>query len=124
MRQEYGGFLDLVIGLIILPQALKASLPAMINLVVMAFKNTSVLFIVGLLELPASGNIAYQSSDWGSYHAEVLVFIALAYFTFSCSLSRYGAFLERRMRRGAGLSVPPVPAAPPSRRPRRQRRSG
>lgn len=90
-----------VIALVVLPQALKVSLPATLNLVVMAFKDTSVLVIVGLLELTASGNIAYQSGDWSSYYAEVFVFIALIYFFFSYSLSRYGAFLERRMRLGA-----------------------
>jgi general L-amino acid transport system permease protein len=85
-----------VIALVILPQALKISLPAMINLVVMAFKDTSVLVIVGLFELTASGNIAYQSGEWSSYYTEVFVFVALIYFAFAYSLSRYGAFLEKR----------------------------
>jgi general L-amino acid transport system permease protein len=88
------------VGLVILPQALKISLPAMINLVVTAFKDTSVLVIVGLFELTASGNIAYQSGEWSNYYTEVYVFIALIYFAVAFALSRYGLLLESWARIG------------------------
>jgi general L-amino acid transport system permease protein len=89
-----------VLALIILPQALKITLPSTINLIVMAFKDTSVLVIVGLFELTSSGNIAYQSGEWSDFYVEVLVFVAAIYFVFAYSLSRYGAYIERTTRTG------------------------
>jgi general L-amino acid transport system permease protein len=89
------------LALILLPQALKITLPSMINLIVMTFKDTSVLVIVGLFELTASGNIAYQAGEWSDYYVEVLVFVAAIYFMFAYSLSLYGAHLERITRIGS-----------------------
>lgn len=86
--------------LVVLPQALKITLPSTINLIVMTFKDTSVLVIVGLFELTSSGNIAYQSGEWSDFYVEVLVFVAMIYFLFAYSLSRYGAHIERTTRTG------------------------
>jgi general L-amino acid transport system permease protein len=88
------------LGLIVLPQALKITLPSTINLIVMTFKDTSVLVVVGLFELTTSGNIAYQSGEWSDYYVEVLVFVAAIYFMFAYSLSLYGAHIERATRSG------------------------
>ena len=48
----------------------------------------------------ASGKAAFGSGEWSSAWVEVYVFVALIYFVFVFSLSRYGAYLERRMRVG------------------------
>lgn len=87
--------------LVILPQALRSALPATINHMVITLKETSVLIIVGMFELTASGNAALQSGAWQQYYIEVYIFVSLIYFTLSFSLSRYGAYLERRMLVGA-----------------------
>ncbi|MEM6387713.1 MAG: amino acid ABC transporter permease [Pseudomonadota bacterium] len=86
-------------GLIILPQAFRNALPPTINQVVVAFKETSLVIIVGFFEVLASGNAAYGTGRWTFAYVEVYVFIGLIYFSFVFSLSRYGAYLERR---GAG----------------------
>lgn len=82
--------------LIVLPQALRTGLPATINQMVITLKETSVLIIVGLFELTASGNAALQSGEWHEYFIEVYVFVSAIYFTLSFSLSRYGSYLERK----------------------------
>ncbi|MBL8570709.1 MAG: amino acid ABC transporter permease [Phreatobacter sp.] len=87
--------------LIVMPQALRAALPATINHMVITLKETSVLIIIGMFELTASGNAALQSSQWQQYYIEVYIFVSLIYFTLSFSLSRYGAYLERKMRVGS-----------------------
>jgi general L-amino acid transport system permease protein len=86
--------------LIVLPQAFRNSLPSTINQVVITFKETSVVVIIGFFEVMASGNAAFGSGEWTHAYVEVYVFVALIYFVFVFSLSRYGAFLERRMRVG------------------------
>jgi general L-amino acid transport system permease protein len=84
------------VGRILLPQAMRNALPATINQFVIAFKETSLVVIVGFFEILASGNAAYGTGEWTFAYVEVYVFIALIYFSFVFSLSRYGAFLERR----------------------------
>ncbi|WP_189052314.1 amino acid ABC transporter permease [Aliidongia dinghuensis] len=86
--------------LVILPQAFRKALPATINQLVSTFKDTSVLVIVGLFELMASAKVAIQTGKWSDYYIEVYVFVALIYFAVSYSLTRYGAYLEARMRVG------------------------
>lgn len=85
---------------ILLPQAFRNSLPATINQFVITFKETSIVIIIGFFEVLASGNAAYGSGEWANAYVEVYIFLALIYFVFVFSLSRYGAFLERRMRVG------------------------
>jgi len=85
------------IGRILLPQAMRNALPATINQFVISFKETSLVVIVGFFEILASGNAAYGTGEWRFAYVEVYAFIAFIYFVFVFSLSRYGAFLERRM---------------------------
>lgn len=85
------------ISRIVLPQAFKNALPATINQFVITFKETSLVIIIGFFEILASGNAAYGTGEWTFAYVEVYAFIALVYFLFVFSLSRYGAYLERRM---------------------------
>lgn len=85
-------------GRIILPQAFRRALPPTINQFVITFKETALIIIIGFFDLLASGNAAFGSGEWSFAWVEVYVFVALIYFVFVFSLSRYGAYLERRMR--------------------------
>ncbi|MGV3551013.1 amino acid ABC transporter permease [Rhizobium sp.] len=88
------------ISRILLPQAMRNALPATINQFVISFKETSLVVIVGFFEILASGNAAYGTGEWRFAYVEVYAFIAMIYFVFVFSLSRYGAFLEHRMAIG------------------------
>lgn len=85
---------------IILPQAFRNALPPTISQLVITFKETSLIVIIGFFDILASGNAAYGNGEWSFAYVEVYVFVGLVYFVFVFSLSRYGAFLERRMRVG------------------------
>lgn len=85
------------VGRILLPQAMRIALPATINQFVISFKETSLVVVVGFFEILASGNAAYGTGEWTFAYREVYAFIALIYFVFVFNLSRYGAYLERRM---------------------------
>lgn len=88
------------IGRIVLPQAFRLALPATINQFVITFMETSLVVVVGFVELLAAGNAAYGTGDWKFAYVEVYACISLIYFTFVFGLSRYGAWLERRMTPG------------------------
>ncbi|WP_370046081.1 MULTISPECIES: amino acid ABC transporter permease [Salipiger] len=85
---------------ILLPQAFRNALPATINQFVITFMETSLVVIVGFFELLSSANAAFGTSDWTFAFVEVYVFVAFLYFIFVFGLSRYGAYLERRMATG------------------------
>ena len=85
------------IGYIVLPQAFRNALPPTINQLVITFKETSLVVIIGFFEILASGNAAYGNADWNFAHVEVYCFVGFLYFIFVFALSRYGAYLERRM---------------------------
>ena len=87
---------------ILLPQAFRNSLPAIVNQFVITFKETSIVTIVGFFEILASASAAYGTGQWTIYYIEVYVFVALIYFVFVFSLSRYGAYLEKQLRVGHG----------------------
>ncbi|MGF1527372.1 MAG: hypothetical protein ACFCBW_11345 [Candidatus Competibacterales bacterium] len=83
-------------GLVLLPQALYHPWPATVNQRVIAFKETSIVTIVGFFEVMASGNATIGRSDWVGPYLEVYFFVGVIYFLFAFALSRYGAYLERR----------------------------
>ena len=85
-----------------LPQAFRNSLPAIVNQFVITFKETSIVTIVGFFEILASAAAAYGTGQWTIYYIEVYVFVGMIYFVFVFSLSRYGAYLEKRLRVGHG----------------------
>ena len=80
--------------------AFRLALPATINQFVIAFMETSLIVVVGFMELLAAGNTAFKTGEWKFAYAEVYVFIAAIYFAFVFGLSRYGAYLEARMNVG------------------------
>lgn len=83
-----------------MPQAFRNTLPSTINQAVITFKETSIVTIIGFFEVMASGNAAIGTGEWGNQYVEVYVFLALIYFVFVFGLSRYGAWLETRIRLG------------------------
>lgn len=85
------------ISRIVLPQAFRYALPPTINQVVIAFMETSLIVILGFFEVTASGNAAFTAGGWNSFYIEVYTFVGLIYLAFTLSLSRYGAYLEKKL---------------------------
>ena len=82
---------------VLLPQAFKITLPATTNQLVITFKETSLVTIIGFFEILASGAAAFGNPEWSFAYLEVYVFVGAVYFFFVILISRYGALLERRM---------------------------
>ena len=87
-----------VLWLIVLPQVFRHALPATINMVVITFKETAVVIIIGLFDLLASGQAAFGTGEWVAHYMETYIFIAFIYWAFISSLGRYGEHLKSRLR--------------------------
>ena len=87
----------LVVLLIVLPQALKAVIPAIVGQFIGLLKDTSLLSLFGLLELTGiSRSILAQPQFLGRY-AEVYLFIGLLYWLFCYGMSTASRYLERKL---------------------------
>ncbi|GGE36686.1 amino acid ABC transporter permease [Actibacterium pelagium] len=86
--------------LIILPQALKISIPGIVSNFISVFKDTTLVSIVALNDpLGISGAIR-SNSDWNGIVWELYGFIALVFWIFCFSMSRYSLWLERQLQTG------------------------
>lgn len=86
--------------LVILPQALKTSIPALVNQFISLFKDTSLVIIIGLFDLLTATKTALSDPPWRPFYVEAYLFAALIYWLFSFSMSRYSLYLERRLETG------------------------
>lgn len=86
---------------IVLPQALGAVVPALVNNILSLFKDTSLVTIVSLYELTGALGLALASdADWRPFQVEASLFVAGIYFCGCFALSRMSLGLERRLARG------------------------
>ncbi len=79
---------------IVLPQAIRAVIPAIVGQSIALFKDTSLVFIIGLMELMGIRRSILANPDWEGLHAEVSIFIAIIYFIFSYSMSKVSQEIE------------------------------
>jgi len=85
---------------IIMPQALKISIPGIVSTFIGLFKDTTLVSIIGLLD--PIGLTAGIRADmaWNGIIWELYGFIALFFFIFCFSMSRYSMYLERKLKTG------------------------
>jgi general L-amino acid transport system permease protein len=88
-----------ITGLIVLPQALRNVIPALVGQFISLFKDTTLVFIIGMLDvLTVADNVTKQPEFRGQgLIAETLVFAALLFWVGSYTLSRESQRLERRL---------------------------
>lgn len=82
--------------LVILPQAIRNMIPAIINQFIISLKDTSLLSVIGIRELTQSGEIIIASN----YRVfETWSFIAIFYFIMIMALTYVARYVERRLQR-------------------------
>jgi general L-amino acid transport system permease protein len=86
--------------LVILPQALAMVIPPLVNTFIGAFKDTSLVIIIGLFDLLGTTNAALTDPNWRGFYLEAYVFTGAVYFAFCFSMSRYSRMLEREFDTG------------------------
>ncbi|GIV84584.1 MAG: polar amino acid ABC transporter permease [Candidatus Roseilinea sp.] len=83
--------------LIILPQALRAVIPILVGQFIALFKDTSLVVIVGLLDLMGIAKAVLAQPDFLGLQAEVYLFVALVYGVFCYLMSAFSQRLEARL---------------------------
>jgi general L-amino acid transport system permease protein len=88
--------------LIILPQALRITIPNIVNTYIGLFKDTTLVFIVGLFDLLKTIEVARIDPKWAAPTTSSTGYAvaALFYFVFCYGMSRYARATEMRLAKG------------------------
>ncbi|HEV7257364.1 MAG TPA: amino acid ABC transporter permease [Bosea sp. (in: a-proteobacteria)] len=86
-------------GLIILPQALRISLPAMTNEFIALVKNTTLVLVVSILDLLGIAQASLADPNWVGMSMEAYAFSGSIYWLICFALSRWSRHLETLGRR-------------------------
>lgn len=86
--------------LIVMPQALKIAIPGTVGNFIGLFKDTVLVSIIGLLDPLGLSTAIRADTDWNGIVWELYGFIALLFFIFCFSMSRYAMYLERKLQTG------------------------
>ena len=81
-------------GYITLPQALRISIPPLVNTFIGFFKDTSLVVIIGLFDFLTTIKVSLSEPAWSGFGVEAYLFAALGYFAFCYPMSRYSRALE------------------------------
>ena len=88
--------------LIILPQALKITIPNIVNTTIGLFKDTTLVFIVGIFDFLMTIEAARVDPNWATPVTSTTgyAFAAIFYLIFCYGMSRYARFVEAPPRGG------------------------
>ena len=89
-----------MMGLVILPQALKLVIPGIVNTFIGLFKDTTLVLIIGLFDLLGMIQLAGTNPDWLGFAIEGYVFAAFGFWIFCFGMSRYSQHLEKKLHTG------------------------
>ncbi len=86
--------------LIILPQALKISIPGIVNTFIGLYKDTTLVIIIGLFDPLGIGRSSLADTKWQGLSTEVYMFVAIFFFISCFSMARYSLYLEKKLHTG------------------------
>jgi general L-amino acid transport system permease protein len=107
-RGQYEGAMAVGLGywqmmrLVILPQALKVTIPNIVNTYIGLFKDTTLVFIVGIFDLLRTIEVARIDPKWATPVTSTTGYVvaAIFYLIFCYGMSRYARAMEARLARG------------------------
>ena len=86
-----------MMGLVIMPQALRIVIPGIVNTFIGLFKDTTLVFIISLMDLLLTIFTSNTNPDWMGFPFEGYIFAASVYFIICFSLSRYSLRVENKL---------------------------
>ena len=91
-----------MMGLVILPQALRLVIPGIVNSFISLFKDTSLVLIVAIFDLLGQLRAAFADPTWATPVTLFtgFAFVGMIYFSVSFGMSRYALSMERRLSSG------------------------
>jgi general L-amino acid transport system permease protein len=104
-RSQYEGAMALglgywrMMGLVVLPQALKLVIPGIVNTFIGLFKDTSLVLIVSIFDLLGQLRATFSDPNWAAPSTLFtgFAFAGIVYFCFCFGMSRYALWTERRL---------------------------
>ncbi|WP_421723605.1 amino acid ABC transporter permease [Bauldia sp.] len=81
-------------GLVVLPQAITRSLPSLVNSIIGAYKDTSLVVIVGIHDLISTARMSFNDPEWRGHALEAYLFVGLWFFLSCAFLSAIGRRLH------------------------------
>ncbi len=82
---------------IVLPQALRIVIPSLVGSSISLFKDTTLLLIIGLLDVLAMVVATSSDTFWLGFEPEGYVFVGILFWIFCYTLSRYSFVLEKKL---------------------------
>jgi general L-amino acid transport system permease protein len=82
---------------IVLPQALRITIPANVGQFISLMKDTTLVVIIGLIEILGIGRQVLAQPEWLGASFEVYVFVAAVFFVLSYTLSQASYRLEKEL---------------------------
>jgi general L-amino acid transport system permease protein len=86
--------------LIVLPQALKITIPAQVNTFIGMFKDTTLVLIIGIFDFFTTLRSSLGDSNWLGFATEAYVYAASVYFVCCYAMSKYSQRLEVVLNEG------------------------
>ena len=86
-----------MMALVIMPQALRIVIPGIVNTFIGLFKDTTLVFIISLMDLLLTIFTSNTNPDWMGFPFEGYIYAALVYFIICFSLSRYSLRVENKL---------------------------
>ncbi len=89
-----------MMGLIVLPQALRIVIPGIVNTFIGLFKDSTLVLIIGLFDLLGIVKAAITDANWIGLSTEAYAFAGAVFWIFCFSMSRYSIWLEGQLHTG------------------------
>jgi general L-amino acid transport system permease protein len=88
--------------LVILPQAIKVTIPNIVNSYIALFKDTTLVFFVGIFDFLKTIEVARADAKWATpvTSATGYIFAAMVYFVCCYAMSSYASRIENRLAAG------------------------
>ncbi len=86
--------------LIILPQAMKISIPGIVNTFIGLYKDSTLVIIIGLFDPLGMGRASLADTKWQGLSTEIYVFVAIFFFVSCFAMARYSLYLEKKLHTG------------------------
>ena len=84
--------------LIIMPQALKVSIPGIVGNFIGLFKDTTLVSFISLQDPLQLVSSIRANTEWNGIYWELFIFVGFLFFIFCFSMSRYSMYLENKLK--------------------------